>query len=181
MPSIGDRVAKVTFLRVFSDLPNRGDAQGARARLLEIVPHEFDDSEQLIADVRVFAGQQPGQLVQASVAPHPTVQREGHAGAAADGDGKERKARPVRCLTQAVEHEQREKCDQDPRDGSADRLDRLNRPDQPAEVVQLSLQLLRQLQTIVRSNKAHRTLLDIAAVPRIAADTLTEPCDDFSM
>ena len=63
MARIGDRVAKVAAGGVLGDLSDRGLAQGGRPGLLEVVAHQLDDPQQLVADPRVRAGEQPGELL----------------------------------------------------------------------------------------------------------------------
>ena len=140
VPRMGDGIPEIALLGIFGHLPDGGDAQRAGTGLLEIVPHQLDDPQQLIADAGVLAAQEAGQLFQMAVPPDPAMGGQGN-GRATDGRrGKQGALRPDRRFPDPVQNEQGQKGDQHAEQGAAARLDHLDRPDALAELVELLLQ-----------------------------------------
>ncbi len=140
VPRMGNGIPEVALLGVFGHLPDGGDAQRAGAGLLEIVPHELDDSQKLIPDASVLAAQQAGQLFQVAIPPDPAMGGQGNGRATYGRRGKQGAPRPDRRFPDPVENEQGQKGDQHAEQGAAARLDHLDRPDALAELVKLLLE-----------------------------------------
>ena len=72
MARVGDGVAKIAPAGVVGNLADGRLAQRRRPRLLEVAVHQLDDPQQLVADPRVLAGQQPRQLLRGGDAARPS-------------------------------------------------------------------------------------------------------------
>ncbi len=153
-----NRVGEVPTLCVLGHFPDRRLAQRQRTRLLEIVSHQLDDPQQLVADLRMLPAQEPRELLQTSVLPDPPVHGHRHFRAAHNGRDEQHGTQPDRRVPRAVQQEHQQVGGHDREDRRAGSLHHLDDPYPAAELVQLLLQRLGQLQPFMRIREAHRYL-----------------------
>jgi hypothetical protein len=73
---IWDRGAKFETFGPVGNLTNGGSTKFKRPRLFGVASDKLDDPEHLIAKIGVFAAEQTGKLIEASMAPDPSMQRK---------------------------------------------------------------------------------------------------------
>ena len=131
------RVGEIPTLGVLGHFPDRRLAQRRRTRLLEFVPDQLDDPQQLVADVRVLPAQELSELIQVAVPPDPSVDGHRHPCASDDRRGQQRGAEPDRRVPRAIHQEHQQVCGHDREDRRTGCLHHLDGPDPAAEFVQL--------------------------------------------
>ena len=146
MARIRDGVAKVAAAGVLGDLTDRRLAQRGRAGLLEFVAHQLDDPQQLVADARMRR-REPGQLLEAAVAPDPAVQASGMLAQAPTATKKTQSGASPAC-PRRDRGEQARYATRTPKAAAATASTDLDRPDPAAKLVQLLLERSRQLEPI---------------------------------
>ena len=129
--------AEIVTARHLGHLADRRLAEHPRARLLAGIADELDNPEELIAERREAAGDEPRQLVEATRSPHPAIKRHRENAAGGDRTGIQSKPRKDRRVGEPIEEEKREPGDEDAEQGDADRLDPLHSPDGGTEIVEL--------------------------------------------
>ena len=115
---------------------------------------QLDDPQQLVADVRMLAGEQPGKLLQPAIAPDPAMHEERDDRAAAKAVARKlTSAAQRRRIPQAVEGEhqpgRRPQAANEPRRTRRPRSILIDQT-RAAKFVQLGLQVAGQLQPVVR-------------------------------
>ena len=158
VPGVGHGGPEVAPARVLGHLMDGGLAQGPRAGLLRITADQLDNAQQLVANLGMFAAQQPRQLLQPAISPDPAVERQWYDGRPDPGRDEEQQPDRRGRVPHPVDEEHQEKRDQQAEDGRGHSLDHLDRPDAPTVVEELVAQSLWQLQTLLRWSEAHVVL-----------------------
>ena len=138
------RLAEITAARRLRHLTDGRLAERPRRLLVAMRADNLHDAEQLVAQRRKPAGDQPRQTVEPAMAPDPAVEGHGNRSAAGYGRREEHPPHETRRVADAVEQKQHEPGHEHAADRAADGLDRLDRPDNPAEGLQLPTQALGQ-------------------------------------
>lgn len=165
MPRRGDGVREVALPGVLGDLDDGRLAEAERTGLLRAVPDELDDPEETIADVRMSAGQEPGELVGPAVPPDPAIQGDRHGQEREARQGEQPQADPPGRVDRAIQAEQHEIGGQHAEGGDAKALGGLPRPDPGPERGELLAERVGDLQAAVDVSDAHHRLTSGSRLP----------------
>ena len=144
VPRPGHGLAKIVATGRLRHLPDGRLAERPRPLLFALIANDLHDAEQLVAQRRKAAGDQPRQPVEPALAPDPAVEGDGDRGAAGDGRGEEHPPHRSGRVADAVEQKQDKPGHEHAEEGAADGLDRLDHPDSAPKGTQLLPQALGQ-------------------------------------
>jgi hypothetical protein len=105
--------------------------------------NEFNDTEQLIANVRVLPNEQPGELFEMTVAINPAVRGDRYGRATDAGRNEQNGSKPARGVPHSIECEHQQERGNDSERRGEDGLGHLDPPHAPAEFVELHAQRFR--------------------------------------